>query len=357
MRPIFALWLLAGCVTVARGQQATLLPPVETAPATPPESPSQDAKASDKPEPKAEDAAAPRIPEMLGDQAPISSLLTLPNGQIGGKGVLYLPSVRYFKIADNGSPRPQTASYFSFNYFYDLDGTVNRAAGADVQHIRIHREIWGVEWASSEGDCSIALRLPLNTFNAANRVPGLDGTSTDIGDLAVIFKWLLCRDADTGSLLSGGLAVIAPTGPGSFAGSNDIKVFHHTGLQPYVGWIYSLGSLYFQGFTAVDAAADLNDVVILDNSVAVGYFLYQDFCKRQISAIIPTVEVHAHTPLNHRGVMALTDPAGSPDQVDLTAGLQFEYRDHSSFGVAFATPVCGPRLYDFQIIAQYRARY
>jgi hypothetical protein len=351
MRPILALWLLAVCAASAPGQEATLLPPVESTTVAPAEAPALE-QASPATEP-----AAPRIPEMFGDQGPISSLLMLPAGQIAGRGAIYVPSVRYFKIADNASPRPQTASYFSFNYFYDLNGVINRRAGADIQHIRIHREIWGLELASEDGAASLGLRLPLNTFNAANRVQGLDGTSTDVGDLSVIFKYLLWRNPDSGSLLSAGLAVVAPTGPGSFAGSDDLKVFHHTGLQPFVGWIYACGPLFFQGFTAVDAVADLNDVVMLDNSVAVGYFLYQDFCKRDITAVIPTVEVHVHTPLSHRGVLRLTDPAGSPDQVDITAGVQLEYRDRSSFGVAFATPVVGPRLYDFQILAQWRCRY
>src|SRR5436309_2389723 len=84
----------------------------------------------------------------------------------------------------------------------------------------------------SEHEASVGLRLPLDTYNAANTVPWLDGTSTDIGDLSVIFKYVLWRDEEEGHLISAGLAVTPPTGPGSFAGSNYIKGFHNTGLQP-----------------------------------------------------------------------------------------------------------------------------
>ncbi len=290
------------------------------------------------------------IPEMFGDQAPITYLLARPSGPI------FVPAARYFKIADDDSPRPQTRSYFSFNYFYNLDSAVNAAAGGGIQHTRIHREIWGWEWAAPDGSASIGLRLPLDTYNAANTVPGLDGTSTDIGDLTVIFKYLLWRDDEAGHLFSAGLAVTPPTGPGSFAGSENIKGFHVTTLQPFCGSVWNFGPAYVQHFTAVDAPADLNDVVLLSNDVGVGYFLYQK-PDGGITAVVPTVEAHVTTPLNHRGILALADKAGTPDQVNLTAGVNFEYRDHSNLAVGFAVPVTGPRMFDFEILAQVRCRY
>lgn len=128
------------------------------------------------------------MPEFFGDQAPIGSLLSWPLNPGTGRGLIYVPSARYFKISDNDSPQPQDRFYFSFNYFYNLNDAVNAAAGSGIQHTRIHREIWGWEWANSDGSSSVGLRLPLNTFNANNDLPGLDGTSSDIGDLSVIFK-------------------------------------------------------------------------------------------------------------------------------------------------------------------------
>ncbi len=111
-----------------------------------------------------------------------------------------------------------------------------------------------------------------------------------------------------------------------------------------------------QHFTAVDAPLDLNDVVMLSNDFAIGYFLYQKHEGHGLSAVVPTVEVHVNTPLNHRGVLGLTDPAGNPDLVDITSGIHFEFNDHSSVGVAFAMPVSGPRVFDFEILAQLRWR-
>ena len=334
-------------------------PPTSENDSPPPADSTPETEPADEPVAAAEPCPAPvnRVPELFGDQAPIGSLLRLPSGQILGPGNIFVPSARYFKISDNDSPLPQSRTYFSFNYFYNLNDNINQQLGGGIQHTRIHREIFGVEWADDDQSVSWGLRLPIDTFNADHTVPGLDGTSTDIGDLSIILKWLLWRDQITGSLLSGGLAVTPPTGPGSFGGSNNISVFHNTILQPYVGWIWINGPFYLQGFSAVNAPTDLNDVVLLDNSVAAGYYLYQNKNSGGLSAVVPTVEVHVNTSLNHRGILRLSDPAGTPDLVDITGGIHFEYNDKSSMGVAFAVPVTGPRMFDFEILAQFRWRY
>src|SRR5262249_31252811 len=155
---------------------------------------------------------------------------------------------------------------------------------------------------------------------------------------------------DSGSLLSSGLAITAPTGPGSFAGSNSIKVFHNTSLQPFLGWIWSAGNVYLQGFTAVDAPMDFNDVVLMSNTVSAGFFFYQNRRGVGPPAVVPTVDVHVNTPLNHRGLGNFTDPAATPDTVNLTSGFHFEYKDRSSMGIAFVVPLTGPRVFDFEIV-------
>ncbi len=294
---------------------------------------------------------------MLGDQAPIGSLISLPSGRVQGHGELYVPSARYFRISDNESPEPQDRTYFSFNYLYDLGDTINRLAGGGIEHTRIHTEVFGWEWADSTNTSSVGLRLPIETYNASGFVRGLDGASTDLGDLTIIFKQALWQDKDTGSLLSGGLAITPPTGPSPFAGSRDLAVFHNTCLQPFAGWTWAHERWYLQGFTAVNAPTDLNDVVLLSNSIAAGYFLYQSGAKDGLMAVVPTVELHVTDPLNHRGILALNDPAGTPDMVDITGGVQFEYTDKTSAGLAFAVPVSGPRMFDFEILFQFRCRY
>jgi hypothetical protein len=96
---------------------------------------------------------------------------------------------------------------------------------------------------------------------------------------------------------------------------------------------------------------------MLSNDLAIGYFLYQRERQGGLTAVVPAFEVHINTPLNHRGVLSTTDPAGNPDMVDFTGGVHFEYNDRSSLGIAFAVPVSGPRPFDFEILAQLRWRY
>lgn len=335
--------------------------PTEPAPAKSPTAGDAGVEAVDltkeKADTKAEKVCPPRVPEFFGDQAPIGSLRRLPSGQIQGQGAIYVPSARYFKISDNGSPRPQTSDTFSFNYFYNLYDDINTRAGGGIQRTRIHREIFGMEWADKDGSWSFGLRLPLNTYNAENTVSGLDGTSTDLGDLTAFWKYRIWSDDATGSLLSAGLAVTPTTANASFAGSTHTAVFHNTCLQPFCGWIWRHERFYLQGFTAVDAPTDLNDVVMLQNSVGAGFFLYQNQPGAGVTAVIPTVEVHVNTPLNHRGVLALNDPASNADQVNITGGINFEYGDASSAGLAFVRPLAGPRLFDFQVVFQVRYRY
>jgi hypothetical protein len=333
----------------------------ETAPPAIPDDPLLGPRLLDDPRPPtkkdADETQPPRVPEFLGDQAPIGSWRFLPNSQIRGTGGIYVPSVRYFKISDNGSPMPQTAQSFSFNYNYNLFDVINTRAADGIQHTRIHREIFAIEWADEDHTCSFGLRLPLFTYNAANTVDGLDGTGTDLGDLTAYWKFRLWKDDATGSLLSAGLAVTPTTEVGSFAGTPNLKVYHNTCLQPFCGWIWRHDRIYLQGFTAVDAPTDLNDVVMLQNSIAAGWFLYQAGKGSALTAVVPTVEVHVNTPLNHRGVMAMADPAANTDQVNLTGGINFEYGDASSAGIAFVRPLTGPRLFDFQVVFQVRYRY
>src|SRR5262249_57783121 len=97
------------------------------------------------------------------------------------------------------------------------------------------------------------------------------------------------------------------------------------------------------------------DVLMPSNSLPAGYYLDQA-PKPSLPAVVPSMELHVNTPLNHRGILKMTDPAGTPDMVNLTTGIHFEYHDRSSMGVAFSVPLTGPRMFDFEIIAQWSWR-
>jgi hypothetical protein len=269
-----------------------------------------------------------------------------------------VPEERGFKIADNEDPRPRDRVYFSFNYYDDLNESVNRRLRSDLHDLRLFRETFGVETTFLDGSASLGLRLPLNTLNGDSSLPGQGIASTDVGDLAIILKYAFYDDDETGDLLSTGLLITAPTGPSALAGAEHLGAFHHAALQPFLGYVWNWGDLFLHGFSSLDVPMDSNEPVLFYNDVGLGYFVYR--CHepdRFLSALAPTVEAHVNTPLSHRGVLGFTDPAGTPDWVDLTVGTNLEFRDRARLAIGVVTPVTGPRPFDWEMLVQLRLSY
>jgi hypothetical protein len=285
-----------------------------------------------------------------------------PNpGQGGGnrpsRGLILAPSIRGFKIAEDQSPRPIDRVYFFSNYFDDVNKAINTRLNAPVGSIIAYRNTFGFEKTFAEGRGSIGAQLPLNTLYVKSQVPGLGGTSTTVGDLSLILKYAFWQDNATGSLVSGGLAVTTPTGTDRFAGARGVTNFHYLGLQPYVGFIWSKDRLFFQGFGSISVPSNSRDVTFLFNDLGVGYYVHRDDDdKAFLSAVVPTFEVHVNTPLNHRGVN-FGDPAGTPDIVDLTYGLNAFFKQRTRLAAAIVTPVTGPRPFSLEVLTQLTIRF
>ncbi|MBV9126384.1 MAG: hypothetical protein JO112_23800 [Planctomycetes bacterium] len=211
----------------------------------------------------------------------------------------------------------------------------------------LHREMIGFEKTFLDGNASIGLRAP--AFEQEG-----DGSfrRADFGDLSVVFKYAFLNDEDTGNVLSGGMVVTAPTGADITYLSN--SHIHPTRLQPYLGGILNLNRFYLQGFTAVEVPTDARDATYLFNDLGAGYSLYRS-SDRWISAIVPQVEVHVNTPLNHRGLDSA--PIGAIDVVDLTAGTTIFAGEHSALTIGAVTPVTGPKPFDIEALAQFNLRF
>lgn len=264
----------------------------------------------------------------------------------------FIPWARGFKIADNQSPMPQDRVFYSFNSFNNMNGDVNSRLGSSITSMQAYRELLGIEKTFWRGNASLGIRLPIDTLWTGSHDPSLRNNSTSVGNVTVFSKFLLWDNPATGNLVSGGLAVTAPTGPGSFAGSPTSSGFRDVQLQPYLGYILRRGDLYLQGFTAVDVATDSRDVTMWYNDLALGYFLYRSADPRAwLSAVVPTFEVHLNDPLNHRGAFRPNDPSGTPDVVDLTFGSSFIIRKRLVATVGCAFPVTGPHPFDFEALA------
>jgi hypothetical protein len=249
------------------------------------------------------------------------------------------------KISENESPAPGSRAFIAYNFFSSVD---RAALGPGIPVNDLHRELVGLEGAFLDGDASIGLRLPIFQLTGSP-----DFEDSHIGDLSILFKYALYRDRHSGNLLCAGMVLSTPTGQGvQVAGQSTINPVL---FQPFVGYILNGSRCYLQGFTSVQVPTDWRDVTLLFNDAAVGYWLYRsDNPGDCLSGVVPDLELHVNTPLNHRG----TDhtPLGFPDTVDVTAGSYFVFR-RAVLGLAVGFPVTGPKPFDVEAIANLNFRF
>ncbi len=315
-----------------------------------------------------------------------------------------------FKIGENESPLPTTRAYTTYNYFnnvailpgesrlkvgafdipqfpslnqttptvttlpglsdpgsisgtFDLppepvvttgrNVTTVRVLGFDrepaLRRLDVHREVFGFEQACFDNNFSVGVRLPLIQQTGE---PSLDGSH--IGDVSAIFKYALINDAESGTVVSAGLMVTAPTGEGDVA--VDGKQIHPTLVQPYVGYFANFGQFYVQGFSSLIVPTDSRDSTLLSNDVAVGYRIARDESEANIIRYIaPTLEAHLTTPLDNRD--AHGSPGGFPDIFVATAGVHLGLGDRTSLTVGASTPLTGPQPFDAEGIVQFNFRF
>jgi hypothetical protein len=281
----------------------------------------------------------------------------VPGAPPGGilRGAAIVPSIRSPKISENQSPQPQDRVYFVFNAYDEVNRTLNQRMGSVLFNLRAYREMLGFEKTFLEGNGSIGLRLPINQLNADSYTGVGGGSSSAVGNLAVILKYAFLWNRDTGSLLSGGLMIDTPTGPSTFAGFPNLLGINSTTLVPYLGYIYNLDErVFFHGFSSIAVPTNNDDVTVLYNDIGVGYWLYRaEQPGRWLTAIVPTFEGHINIPLNHTDYLNFNDPAGTPDVVNLTFGCSFGIGRRGLLSVGYVTPMTGPRPFDNEWLAMF----
>jgi len=256
-----------------------------------------------------------------------------------------------FKIGEDESPRPLDRVFFTFNYWGNETPAQFQKQG--IGQVDFYTERVGFEKTFLDGNASIGLRLPINTADADAGATIPASSSTALGNLDIILKYALINDRTTGNVLSAGVMVTAPTGPGTFAGFNPANVpipayARDTLLQPYLGGIYNWSNFYLHGFSSVVLPTDANDTYLMFNDLGVGYWLYRG--SGFISSVAATGEVHINTPLTNVGHPIV-------DSVDLTQGLVFELRHRAWFTVGVAENVTRPETFGIEGIAQLNFRF
>jgi hypothetical protein len=275
-----------------------------------------------------------------------------------------------FKIAEGESPQPQDRVFFNYNFYSNVTGpdtlsglphldttttTINgRPATVTTltpavpsPSIDLHREVIGFEKTFLGGDASFELRAPVVEQVGADAIGG-----SDFGDVTLVLKYAFLNDRVGGDVLAAGLAVTVPTGPGlPLPLGGDL---HSTLLQPWFGYLWNFDRFYVEGFSSLVVPTDARDVTLLFNDVGTGYVLYRAGGDRLISAVVPTVEAHVTTPLNHRDDTSLLTV---PDLVVLTAGSHIDIGRSATLTVGVATPVTGPRVFDVEALVQFNYRF
>ncbi len=280
-----------------------------------------------------------------------------PPGSRAGSPVLQ--TVRAFKVTDNQSPRPQDRVFFDFNYYGNVNNTLNRRDLSPITQMNAYSYLLGLEKTFNQGMGSIGVRLPIENLsaNSLNHVVATP-TSTAMGNLSIFSKYILAENKQTGSLVSAGFAMVMPTGPGRFAGAPYLFGINGVYFQPFLGYIYNKDRWYLQGFTGFNFAANVNDVSMIYNDFGIGYYLKKSQDPREfINAIAPAFEVHVNNPINHRDVFNRFDIAGTPDMVDLTFGLNIQFQRSSVLTLAYVTSVASPRPFDSEAAILFNVYY
>jgi len=280
-------------------------------------------------------------------------------GIVNGNGTTsVLFKLAGLKISDNQSPRPQDRFFYSFNYFDNLNASVDRRNLSPIQNLQVYHQLFGLEKTFLDGKASIGFRVPLNTVTLKSlaNVPGIGGTSTAPGDLSIFLKYAVYDD-ERGNLVSLGLQVTAPTGPGAFGGNKYYSYFRDTQIQPFVGYIFARDRFYAQGFSSINVPTQSQDVTLLFTDFGVGYYVYRsDQASRFLTAVAPVAEAHLTTPLNHRGFNS-RDLASTPDILNMTFGVNTEFHRRAVLTAAYVTPVTGPKPFNAEFILQLNIRF
>ena len=290
--------------------------------------------------------------------------------------VVAVPSRGAFNIAENESPMPRDRVFTCWNNYSNLGfpqtglnapivtttstnmPPVNRGGipvnimvttvFPGVARVDLNRETFGFEKTFLDGNASIEVRAPL----VQQQSGGIAGLGVnDVGDLTIVGKYALLLDRSTGNVFSVGLVVTAPTGRGIDTTDGTLR---DTLIQPFIGYIWNYDRFFVQGFHSIVIPTDARDVTLAFNDIGIGYWLYRGSPNRFLSSVVPCVEAHVGTPLNHRD---MNGPIIMPDEVVMTTCVHLGLFRNASLTVGAGVPVTGPRPYTVETIVQFNWRF
>jgi hypothetical protein len=278
-----------------------------------------------------------------------------------------VPGLGAFNVAENESPRPTDRVFGFYNFFGDIRGPdigsgvpilrsttstvvvgntsttvqTNTVTPGVQPRVSLDREVFGFEKTFFDGFASVEVRLPLL------QQQGGGFNEYDVGDVTLVGKYAFILDRTTGDVLSGGLALTLPSGPTIVTTAGNIRT---TLIQPWFGYIWNFDRFFVQGIHSIVVPTDAEVPVLMFNDLGLNYWLYRGSQNQFLSQVVPVLEAHVTTPLNHRDN---SDPLFLPDTVILTAGVHFGLYRSGLLTLGAAVPVTGPTPFSVEAFAQF----
>jgi hypothetical protein len=169
---------------------------------------------------------------------------------------------------------------------------------------------------------------------------------------------VLWEDRRTGDLISVGVTLTLPTASSLLVNTSQSLVLY---VQPFGGFIYNYGDLFFQGFMSMTAPILHAESIVLFTDLGVGYWWYRNPEARLLTAFVPTFEIHIADPLRQPDSAVQTsgkfDTLRLNNVADLTAGATLEFGRRTTLGVGLVVPVTVPRPFDLELLAQLNYRF
>jgi hypothetical protein len=267
-------------------------------------------------------------------------------------------------------------------------GPTSRGPGFNLNRFDV-----GFEKTFFEGRASVYVLAPY--MSTTSNVTGQ--SITGFGDVSAGFKFAILEDRDSGSVLTGGFTVAAPTAhatvipaqsqfdtgkAGSFASPTVLEStsVNPTFLQPWVAALWVRDRLFVQEYFGVLIPTDDRVATFLNNDLAVGYQIYRA-PGRFISWVTPTIDAQALIPVSHHGTPSqagtgavetrgpMAEAAGTPlgglppptlgasDQLFLTSGFQFGLGERAALSAGIVTPLVGPRAFNYGVTVGFNFFY
>lgn len=277
--------------------------------------------------------------------------------------------------AANAEPaRPLDRVFLSYTYydhfkvvqtFFD-PATGNPTGSARVTGFNLNRFDVGAEKTFFDGAASVYVRAPY--LDATQNVFGLplDGA----GDISGGLKVVLLHDCDSGSALTAGLTVSAPTARDAILTTGidrsnpaaprfTTTKINPTFIQPWTAGLLALDRLFVQDYLGVIVPTEDKVSTFINNDLTIGYQIYRGDCEQLLRFVAPTVDVQALIPVNHEGsggaIVPVRPGAGGaiaigsptfPNQVFVTGGVQVGLGERVILSGGVVVPVVGPKAFD-----------